>query len=107
MHSYTIQGENYAYSSEIYRTALPKGDEKLAGRPLTEAFRKWHHPASIMVMTPNVTHHIHVLPEGSRLSRRKLSRRKLSRRKLPWGHIYPNSVHTANGTRNKDGRDMA
>ncbi len=116
--------------------ALPEGAEVLAAQRITQAFLKWHDLQGNTVMTPNVTGHVNILPEGSTFSGGEpisgawietktpsfaLADRDvqegffkeateiiyaLSGGTLPKERIWSNCVHTVDGTWNMDGQAM-
>jgi hypothetical protein len=123
-------------SLTVTEGVLPKGAEIKAAQRITHAFLKWHDLSGNKTMTPNVTDHIHVIPEGHTLSGGEpfsgawvevkapnfaLSDRsiqegffkeamdiivELSENTLPRDHVHANAIHTVDGTWNMDGRAM-
>ncbi|MCU7872919.1 MAG: 4-oxalocrotonate tautomerase [Candidatus Thiodiazotropha sp. (ex Lucinoma borealis)] len=115
---------------------LLAGSEKVAIARLTEAMLKWHGLSGNMVMTPNVTAQVQMLPKGSTFSggkpfsgawiewkvpsfafnSREIQKgffsdatdiiHDLSGGKQPRDNIYVNVVHTVDGAWNLDGLAM-
>lgn len=115
---------------------LPEGAEKIAVANITDAFLKWHGLTGNTVMTPNVTAHVHILPQETTfaggkevagawvewkvpsfaLADRNIQQgffedvtniiHELSGYKHPKAHIWTNALHTVDGTWNLDGKAM-
>lgn len=115
---------------------LTDRDAAEAGRQITRAFLKWHGLDGNKVMTPNVTMHLHALPQGKTLSGGEAADGAWLECKTPSfafadravqegffkeatdiiehraggrltrDRIFTNVVHTVDGTWNLDGRAM-
>jgi len=121
----------------ITENALPTENFCKAIKRLTDSMLEWHELTGNTVMTPNVTSHIHVVPEGRSFSggipfkgvwiewkvpsfafaTREIQKgfaqdavkiiSELSGGKQPKENIYFNVVHTVDGSWNLDGKAMS
>ena len=115
---------------------LPAGAEKQAIAQITEAFLKYHDLSGNKVMTPNVTAHVNIMPQGTTFSGGKEVDgawietktpsfaladhniqtlffdeatqiiHNLSGNKLPKERIWGNGIHTVDGTWNLNGTPL-
>lgn len=115
---------------------LPEGQEAVAIAKITESFLKYHGMSGNTVMTPNVTAHVAMLPEGHTFAGGKLVKgawvetktpsfaladrsvqmsffgeavqilHDLSNGTLAKDHIWANGVHAVDGTWNINGSPL-
>lgn len=115
---------------------IPAGAEQQAIQQITDSMLKWHGLTGNKTMTPNITAHVNILPQGSTFSGGKEIRgawlecktpsfafathdiqkgffedatniiHKLSNGRQAKNNIYINVVHTVDGAWNLDGKAM-